>query len=134
MLGGKRSRPFLRDVLAVAGTILVLWLLSRIPYGLLREERVRAFGEARTTAWVLERIPRRSGDPAWRLRVRYRGPDGRARETIVPVSQDFWSASVPGSGVEGFVARADPSLCRLSGQIEEPFRVWLRSVLENEEP
>ncbi|MGE4293388.1 MAG: hypothetical protein AB7E32_14405 [Desulfovibrio sp.] len=128
MTGGTRVPSLLRKGAALTGTILVLWTLARIPYALLREERIRSFGETRTTVWVLERLPSDSRDSGL-LRVRYRGPDGRAREAVLPVRREVWSSTVPGSGVVGFVARADPSLCRLRGQIEAPFQIWLRNAL-----
>lgn len=128
MRRGSGPALLLRRTTALLGAALVLLLLSRVPYGLLREERVRAFGEARTTALVLERLPASAHAPG-ELRIRYRGPDGREREAVVPVRPEIWAEAAPGSGLQGFVARADPALCRVAGQVEAPLRIWLRNAL-----
>lgn len=108
----------------------MLWLFTQLPYGLIREERIRAYGEVKTTVWVLEQLPKQTSETnPYRLRFRYHGPDGILRESAVAVHRDIWESAFPGSGIQGFVSCANPSLCRLSGQEEEPFRLWLRNAL-----
>ncbi|MBU1247334.1 MAG: hypothetical protein KKB70_01440 [Proteobacteria bacterium] len=132
------SRPSLsrrlRRLLAVLLTGLVLWLLTQVPYGIIRQERIRAFGETPAMATVVE-VTAREGNAGRRYLATYRyiGPDGMARLRNAPFPLKAWRTLAPGSRIVVYYATGEPNISRARLELEVPFQVWLRQFARGDD-
>ena len=110
---------------------LVVWLLAQVPYGVLREERARIFGEVRTTGLVealrSESVP--GGGMQFFVAYKYVDQDGMLRRAESRIEPDVWRRFSPGDKLHVLYARSRPELARVGGQIDPPFQMWLRRML-----
>lgn len=120
-----------RVVIGAMAVMLIVYLLSLVPYDILREERHRLYGESRTTGVVT--VVRSDGDPSDGSRFvaeyKYIDEDGYARQAVAPLPQAVWEKLQPGSRIVVMFVRARPHVVRVQGEIEPRFQVWLRGVL-----
>ena len=119
-------RRLLLRAAALAATAGILVLLCNLPYGVLRAERVRAYGEIQTRGLV-ESYART--DEGWLVLYHYRDQHGLDRSAEAPVSKNFHDTVRPGDLLPVYYAKADPRLSRIQGQLETPFQAWLRNFL-----
>lgn len=123
----------IRRVFGVMVIVAIIWGFYSIPYNILREERVRLYGEIRTSGLVLSA---RTGDskaarePIFIIEYKYVDPDGFAHTTEARLPRNAWGMYRPGSSVEVIYAKAKPTLSRVPHEIEPPFQVWLRDRLQ----
>lgn len=121
-----RTQRIYRVCIGALAIALIVYLLSLIPYDILREERFRLYGEAKTTGVVLETS---GGGDSYQLAYKFVDQDGFARTVVAPVPKDIWQRYHPGNRIYVFYPRSQPGLSRIEGEIEPPFQVWLRNVL-----
>lgn len=130
----KRSpmQRLMRRLFGVIAIALIIFLLSEIPYDILREERFRLFGEMRTTGIVLAVHSDGAAAPGktYSIDYKYIDQDGYAHETSAPLARNVWETYHPGSRLEVIYVRSRPDLTRVKGEVEPAFQVWLRNVLE----
>ncbi|QJB58329.1 hypothetical protein HFN16_01575 [Pseudodesulfovibrio sp. zrk46] len=129
----KRRSPaqsVLRKVIgatAIAAIILLLW---QVPYDILREERLRLFGETRTTGIVLESgTAADNGERLFLIKYKYIDNDGFARTALAPLPKQLWEQRQPGQRIEVFYVNGKADLSRVAGEQEPAFQLWLRDVL-----
>jgi len=126
---GVRLARFLFGCVAVAA---IVFALAQLPYGVLREERARIFGEVGTVGVVeavrSEAVPQ--GGMLFFLDYKYVDHDGLLRRSTSRVGAPAWRRFSPGSRVRVLYARSKPELARVPGQIFPPFQAWLRRVLD----
>jgi len=125
-------QKLLRIVVAVVALAGVFFALYSVPYGVLREERVRMFGERRTSGLVLETFTDTGADdPSDRYGIEYKyvDPDGYAHTSFAKLPLDAWRHYRPGSPIPVFYAASRPELSRVAGEIEPEFQLWLREKL-----
>ncbi|MEF2231247.1 MAG: DUF3592 domain-containing protein [Pseudodesulfovibrio sp.] len=128
-------RPFFarlsRLVFGCLAIGVVVWLLAQMPYGVLREERLRLFGEVRTTG-VVEAL-RSESAPGEGMRFfvayKYVDQDGLLQRSESRIEPEVWRRFSPGAKLHVLYARARPELARVGGQIDPPFQMWLRRML-----
>lgn len=130
--GSPKTSKSLRILAGCAAIGLIVWLLSLVPYDILREERFRLFGEKHTSGVVLALETNDSAAPENRFVIRYKfvDQDGYARTATAPLPEDIWSLYRPGNRIDVFYPSAKPELSRVPDEVEPPFQVWLRSVLD----
>lgn len=125
----QKAIRFLTGIVAVT---LIVFVLSQIPYDILREERFRLYGETRTTGIVTAR--RTDGTEAigskFVLIYKYIDQDGYTRQYQSPMPRKEWERYRPGSRIEVYFAQSKPGLARVAGEIEPPFQLWLRRMLQ----
>ncbi len=121
----------IRIGIGVLGVAAIVYILSLVPYDILREERHRMYGEARTTG-IITGV--RTDDVAiagsrFVAEYKFIDGDGYARQALAPLPRELWDKLQPGSKVQVLFVRPLPHLVRMVGEIEPPFQIWLRSVL-----
>jgi len=122
-----------RRILGVITIAVIIWGLYSIPYGILRQERFRLFGEQRTSGLVLaihSEETRPDTNPQLIIEYKYVDQDGFAHTTTAPLPNSLWQKYRPGSKVEVYYARSQPGLARVPNEIEPPFQIWLRNLLQ----
>jgi len=130
-----RRRPAVRVarfLLGCAAVAAIVFVLARLPYGVLREERARIFGEVGTVGVVesvrSEAVP--AGGMLFFLDYKYVDHDGLLRRSSSRVEAPVWRRFSPGSRIRVLYARSKPELARIPGQVFSPFQAWLRRVLD----
>lgn len=124
----RRAGRYAIGALACAFIIFLLW---QIPYDILREERHRIYGETMTTGIVLEVGADASADDyPFMVRYKYVDADGLAREATAPLPRELWEQYRPGSAIEVIYITARAEISRVKGEIEPPFQLWLRNLLQ----
>jgi len=130
----KRSplQKFLRIVAAALILAAAFLALYNIPYDVLRQERVRLYGERRTSGLVLETFTD-TGAPSpgdrYGIKYKYVDPDGYAHTAVARLALDDWRQYRPGSPVPVYYAVSWTDLSRIPGEIEPHFQTWLREAL-----
>ena len=121
----------------VVGLIVIglfLWALTQIPYGIIRQERFRIFGETRTTGVVLAKKILPEGMPRartrWLVAYKYRDKDGFVRSGTAFFHEAQWQKLERGSMIVVWYPDTQPSLARTEGEVEPPFQKWLREALD----
>ncbi|WP_419785149.1 hypothetical protein [Pseudodesulfovibrio sp.] len=121
----------IRFVLGCVVVAFILYLFSQVPYGVLREERARVFGEVHTIGVVesvrSEAVP--GGKMLFFVGYKYADHDGLLRRAESRVGVTLWRRFSPGDRLHVFYARSKPGLARIPGQVFSPFQAWLRRVL-----
>lgn len=129
----QRLKKGIQLVLAVGLTLLFLWLLYKVPYKIIREERVRALGETHTTGVVL--LKKQSGTmsdyetPWYLITFKYLDNDGYTRTAKAVVKKTVWDRLDAGEPVDVWFANAKPELVRVEGMIESEMQTTLRGWL-----
>ncbi len=120
----------MRRSLAVVLTATFLWLLTQIPYDIIRQERIRAFGEEPTQALVVSKSASLGLEgELHQIIYRYVGPEGLNRQREAIFDAHFWQSVRPGNSITIYYALGEPNLSRAHLEIEDPFRVWLRNAV-----
>jgi len=128
-------RPFFarlsRLVFGCLAIGLVVWLLAQVPYEVLREERLRLFGEVRTTGMVEALRSESVPGEGMRFFVAYKyvDQDGLLQRSESRIEPGVWRRFSPGDKLHVLYVRTRPDLSRVGGQIDQPFQMWLRGVL-----
>ncbi|WP_018124880.1 DUF3592 domain-containing protein [Desulfovibrio oxyclinae] len=129
-----RLKKGIQLFLAVGLTLLFLWLLYKVPYQMIREERVRLLGETKTTGEVLlkeKSSTSTSFETPWHtITFKYVDNDGYTRTEKVIMKEAYWQQLRPGSVVTVWFARAKPDLVRVEGMVESEMQTRLRNWLE----
>lgn len=113
--------------LAILLAATFLWMLTQIPYDIIRQERIRAFGETAAPAQVVGKdLLRENGEARHLVSYRYHGPEGQQRRRTALFPAKAWNAMRIGQAITIYYATGEPNLSRASGEQEESFRVWLR--------
>lgn len=122
----------MRYLFGTAMIALIIYGLSLIPYEILREERFRLFGEANAVGVVTKVMTRETAEDDKRFVVTYSyvDQDGLPRQATAPVPEKLWKTYHKGSRVHVTYALSHPGLSRIKGEIEPPFQLWLRDVLD----
>lgn len=124
-----------RAAVGLAVTIAAIWLISLVPYEMLREERARAFGEIRTTGQVVsKKIQEDDGEPLYLIKYKYFDLDGLRRTGMANMPQRWWKQFRRGSAVTVYFARSRPTLSRIRHMVEPKSQVWLRNWLRDDAP
>lgn len=120
-----------RFLIGLACVSLIIYALWQIPYDILREERLRLYGETRTTGLVTEvHTTAAEAGRTYSIRYKYIDQDGFARETSAFLPVDIWERYGPGSRIEVLYVNANPGFARVRGELEPAFQRWLRSMLD----
>lgn len=122
---------WLRRVIGLLAVTAIAFALYQIPYDILREERLRLYGETHTMGLVTE-VRSNAIDPAdsrFVIRYKYVDRDGFAREADAPVPKEVWQQLSPGDRVEVLYVNSRPQLSRIPDEIEPAFQTTLRSLL-----
>ena len=128
------SAKRLRTALALILTGAVLWLLSQVPYQILREERIRAFGETEVRAVVTGVAVDDSGTGrTWLATYRYIGPEGMTRERRAAFPPEVWERLAPGRVITVYYANGEPNISRAQLEAESAFRVGLRRLARGDD-
>ena len=134
MSGSKPKRTPAQQVMRYAfGTIMIgaiIFVLSQIPYEILREERFRMYGETSVVGVVTAVFRQEESSSQYAVQYQYVDQDGLSRHATAPLPKDIWSQYRAGSRLRVTYAVASPSLARIKGEIEPPFQLWLRSMLD----
>ena len=118
---------FAAGCLACAAIVFALW---SIPYDVLREERLRLYGETHTTGVVTQvRTDESHENRRYLIDYKYVDQDGFARQATAPLPKDLWERFRPGHRTPVFYANPKPGLSRVPGEIEPAFQLWLRGLL-----
>ncbi|MDD3313333.1 hypothetical protein [Pseudodesulfovibrio sp.] len=121
-----------RLLFGCAAVAAIVCILAQLPYGVLREERARIFGEVGTVGVVeavrSEAVP--NSGMIFFIDYKYVDQDGLLRRSSSRVAAPAWRRFSPGSRVRVLYARSQPELARVPGQLFSPFQAWLRRVLE----
>lgn len=130
----RKRTPLQRIVrfgLGIAAVSLIIYVLSILPYDILREERFRIYGESRTTGVVtgVKSVIDPSSSQCFRVEYKFIDDDGYARQGTADMPESKWKLIRPGSRIVVLYVRSRPELVRVEGEIEPPFQVWLRKVL-----
>lgn len=114
----KASRTRLLLGPGLAAALLVGLIVWDAPLAAFRTERIRAMGETRTTAVVLQKLPTGDG-----CRIRYKYSDGKAHALYGLAEFDAQSCGLlrPGAVLPVYVADAEPMLSRVDGEREPLF-------------
>lgn len=125
------GQKWLRRIMGIAAVCAILYGLYLVPYDILREERLRLFGETHTMGLVTEVRSNtiQPDQPRFVIRYKYVDKDGFAREAEAPVPAAIWKTVHPGDRLEVFYVQSRPELSRIPGELEPSFQIWLRSVL-----
>ena len=119
-----------RVLLGGAAVILIVLALSRIPYDVLRQERLRLYGEIRTSGQVLALRQALDGSRVVHLvEYQYVDQDGLVRPGLARLPVALWARLRPADPIEVLYARSQPGLSRVPGEVETPFQAWLRRTL-----
>ncbi|MDC0336441.1 DUF3592 domain-containing protein [Pseudodesulfovibrio sp.] len=129
----KRS-PALKIMRYLFGAVmvtLIIYVISQLPYDILREERFRLFGETHTTGIVTEVRTGETADMGSRFLIEYRYTDGDGypHQAVAALPKSVWERYRAGSRIEAIYATSRPRLVRVKQEIEPPFQVWLRGIL-----
>ncbi len=119
------SQQKVRRCFAIVVTFFALFLLSQIPYTMIRKERIRAFGEASASAVVLKKF-REHSLSQYCLTYCYRGSDGLHRTRTAPFTKEAWKHAKVDSFIRIYYATGEPNISRAQGELENHFQVWLR--------
>lgn len=131
----KKRTPMQKIIRKVVGVFVVsaiVWCLYSVPYDVLREERLRLFGEEHTSGLVLSvhaDTNARNPDDRYLIEYKYVDPDGYAHTAYAALPFKVWQKFQAGSRIEVFYALSKPALARVPGEIEPPFQKWLRETL-----
>lgn len=130
-----RLKKAVQLFLAIGLTLLFLWLLYKVPYQMLREERIRILGETYTSGEVLSKAQSKTTSkyetPWYTITFRYVDDDGYARTARAVMQEEVWRRLQPGSVVQVWFARAKPDLVRVKGMVESEMQVMLRNWLQD---
>lgn len=126
-------QKYLKTAITIFLAALFLWLLYRVPYQVLREERARAVGEISTQAVVLEKIkavanPNDEKGTRYGLIYRYVDSDGFQHTRQGNFTKEFWNDLRPGDEIDVLYAKGDSTLARAVNEIEAPFQIWVRGI------
>jgi len=124
-----RAQKIMRYVMGALACGLIVFILSQVPYDILREERHRMYGETVTTGMVTEVGADAASGYPFMVAFKYVDSDGIAREATAPLPREVWEQYRPGSPIEVLYIRARPDIVRVMGEIEPPFQLWLRRML-----
>lgn len=137
ILSGNRPKRtpairLLRAVIGAAAVALILWGVAMAPYDIMRAERFRIYGETRTFGLVtaLRTEAGTGGGTRFFIDYKYVDSDGLARRHSARLPHDIWLRYRPGSRVEVFFTRQRPELARVPHELEPPFQLWLRRMLD----
>lgn len=120
----------LRYLFGTAMVALIIYALSQIPYTILREERFRIFGEASVVGVVTAAVEEGSGNESrYFIQYKYVDQDGVPREASAPLPQNVWKKYRMGSRIRVIYAQSHPALARVNHEIEPPFQLWLRDLI-----
>ncbi len=130
-------QKYLKGAFIIFLAALFLWLLYRVPYQVLREERARAMGETMTKALVLEKIqatsnPKDTGGTRYGLIYRYVDSDGFQHTRQGSFPKELWTSVQPGDEIDVLYAKGDSTLSRALDEIEAPFQVWIRGITRSD--
>ncbi len=118
-----------RKLIGIITIALIVFVLSQIPYELLREERFRLYGETRTTGIVTDVYTANDHGRYFIVGYKYIDQDGFAHTAQAPLPKAIWQKFGPGSRIEVFYASGQPQLARVRGELEPAFQIWLRRLL-----
>ncbi len=127
-------RKRMKRSLAILLSATFLWLLTQIPYDIIRQERIRAFGEEPAQALVVSKSA--SLEPEGnkhQIIYRYIGPEGLSRQRKAEFDAPFWQSVRPGDSITVYYARGEPNLSRAHFEVEDSFRVWLRQTVRGDD-
>lgn len=127
-----RNQKVMRFLIGAAAVALIVIVLAQVPYGILREERFRLYGETRTTGVVMQirTSSEAPDDQKFLIDYKYLDQDGHVRYATAALPQELWMRFKPGHRLDVLYVRSHPDLSRVGGEIEPRFQVWLRSVLQ----
>lgn len=122
----------LRYLVGTVTVAAIIYALSLIPYDILREERFRVFGEASVIGVVTDTVIHgaTNGRPQHLIRYTYVDQDGIPRKATAELPQTVWNKYRKGSRIRVIYARSHPSLARVEHEIEPPFQLWLRNIID----
>lgn len=128
-----RFKAFVQFLLSIGLVGLTLYLLYTVPYQMLRQERVRAFGEVETTgvAIVLEKgnTTTKYETPWYTVTYKYVDGSGYTRTAKSVIKGNAWHRLQPGSKFKLWYAKQKPDLVRVEHQIESDMQIWIRKWL-----
>ncbi|MGE4554426.1 MAG: DUF3592 domain-containing protein [Desulfovibrionaceae bacterium] len=121
----------LKKVLWYSAAAGLLVLLTLIPYDVVRQERLRAFGEIETRGRVEERYQAvdQDGRTLCMLAYAWKDREGRVHLRDAAFGRDWWAALRVGDPITVHYARAQPDLARAQGELEGAFARRLREFL-----
>lgn len=140
MLDPKRSfserlKKGMQFTVAIGLTVLFLWLLYKVPYKIIREERVRALGETQTSGLVLTRSQSETTSsyetPWYLITYKYVDNDGYTRTARAVMKKPVWDRLEPGSVITVWFANAKPDLVRVEGMVESEMQTMLRGWIND---
>lgn len=122
----------LRILIGLVAVAAIVYVLSALPYEVLRQERHRLFGEevtiGRVTALRTDAAPQKGLQ--YFIDYKYVDQDGLARTGTAQVGRGLWIQFQTGARLNVLFARSRPGLSRIPGQVETPFQMWLRRMLD----
>ncbi|WP_319468455.1 DUF3592 domain-containing protein [uncultured Pseudodesulfovibrio sp.] len=126
------AQKFFRVVLGLAAVTLICVFLYHVPYDVLREERLRLYGEDHTTGLVIAVSTTAATSDGSRYTVDYKyvDNDGFVRQASAFLPHDVWKRYRPGDRIEVMFASGHPDLSRVRDEIEPAFQEWLRRMLD----
>ena len=128
------ARRISRWIIGLGFAAGFVWLLTQIPYAIIRQERFRMFGETRTMGLVLAKkeLPEgfRGARTRWLVGYQYLDKDGFLRQGTAFVPEPEWRALSQGDRVPVWFPDTKPALSRMEGEVEPAFQLWLRHMLE----
>lgn len=122
----------LRAAIGAAAVALIIWGVTIAPYDIMRAERFRIYGETRTFG-IVTAVRTEAGTregARFFIDYKYVDSDGLARHHSARLPHDLWLRYRPGSRVEVLFTRQRPDLARVPHEIEPPFQLWLRRMLD----
>jgi hypothetical protein len=123
----------MRIALGFAGTALIIWALSSLPYDTFREERIRALGEHSTRGVVFSKRTEPDSDgPLYLITYRYSDMEGIEHVGMANLPRDRWQRLNKGDRIKVFFARANPALSRAQFMIEPAFQIKLRQWIRGD--
>lgn len=124
-------RAALMRAVWILGAAGVLWLLFSLPYDILRNERLRAFGEVETRGLVRSKaeIQADDGQTLYMIQYMYEDESGLLRQAEAPFPPDIYEVLEPGDRITVYFARVEPTIVRVNGQIEPWLQDRLRKFL-----
>jgi hypothetical protein len=125
-------RRLARILIGTAAVSLIVWGLASIPYGILRAERSRLFGEDITTGLVLKlRTDEDPDHPRARVVIEYTyvDTDGYARRAEARLPDSLWRQYRPGKIIKVLLVKGRPDISRIPDEVEPAFQVWLRNLM-----
>lgn len=122
-------------VVGIGLCALCIWLLYKVPYQMLREERMRAMGETKTSGLVLKKYATETSTkyetPWYLVEYRYRDNSGFTRDDKAVIDKTMWDGLNAGDTIVVWFASGNPGLVRVEGQVESDLQVRLREWLKD---